>query len=217
MDPTSTGKLKWEDPLLLRWPILNACSTYASSVRVFLQARNWLFVHKMCNKLCGMACELTGLQKQLLEALFESGLSRDSLLSAYDALCEKQAEISESADSTDEAELEDVKHIPSSSEPERNMPGRSVAVKIEESLRRTQPQGTRLEEQQQMNLLDHMLRYGVYLLYLKCLICSFCFSFDTCLSWVVLIDQFHTNHCTRFVVKLQPIFDRNVLWKGFHL
>lgn len=113
-----------------------------------------------------MACELTGLQKQLLEALFESGLSRDSLLSAYDALCDKQAEILESADSTDEAEPEDVKHVPSSNEPERNVPGRSDSVKFEESPRRTQPQGTRLEEQQQMNLLDHMLRYGVYLLYL---------------------------------------------------
>lgn len=117
-----------------------------------------------------MACELTGLQKQLLEALFESGLSRDSLLSAYDALCDKQAEISESADSTDEAEPEDVKHVPSSNEPERNVPGRSDSVKFEESPRRTQPQGTRLEEQQQMNLLDHMLRYGVYLLYLKTLL-----------------------------------------------
>lgn len=170
----------------------------------------------MCNKLCSMACELTGLQKKLLEALFESGLSRDSLLSAYDALCDKQAEISESADSTDEAEPEDVKHVPSSSEPERNVPGRSDAVKFEESPRRTQPQGTRLEEQQQMNLLDHMLRYGVYLLYLKCLI-RFCFSVDTCGSWVILIDQFHTNHCIRFVVKLQSISDTNVLWKGFHL
>lgn len=121
-----------------------------------------------------MVNELTGLQKQLLEALFASGLSRDSLLSTYDALCAKQAEISESADSTDEAEPEYVKPVPSSSEPERNVPGRSDAVKIEQSPRRTQPQGTRLEEHQ-MNFLDHMLRYGVYLLYVL-----FCFSIDTC-------------------------------------
>lgn len=106
-----------------------------------------------------MANELTELQQQLLEALIESGLSRDALFSACDALYTKQAEFSESAVSADDAEQEDINPKPCS-EPEQTSPRpvKCDPAKIEGAPKRIEPQSARLEEQNQMNFLDHMLR-----------------------------------------------------------
>ena len=109
-----------------------------------------------------MANELTGLQQQLLEALIESGLSRDALFSACDALYRKQAEFSESAVSADDAEQEDI-NPKLCSEPEQASPRpvKCDPAKIEEAPKRIEPQSAHLEEHKQMNFLDHMLRYVI--------------------------------------------------------
>lgn len=105
-----------------------------------------------------MARDLTGLQQQLLRALVESGLTRDALFGACDALYAKQAESTESTACASEAEQED-KAKPCSDLPQTAAaPGRSDALKIEEAAKQIATQDTRMEEQQ-MNFLDHMLRY----------------------------------------------------------
>ena len=106
-----------------------------------------------------MSKELTGLQQQLLTALVESGLSKDSLLSACEALYDKQKEITESAVSASASEVEQGDELKPCSAPQHTSPGKRDAVKIEEAPKRMMTMETRLEAEQQMNFLDHMLRY----------------------------------------------------------
>lgn len=102
--------------------------------------------------------ELTALQQQLLTALVESGLSKDALLSACEALYDKQAEIAESALSAASV-VEQGDELKSCSDRQQTSPGKRDAVKIEEAPKRMMTKETRLEAEQQMNFLDHMLRY----------------------------------------------------------
>lgn len=108
-----------------------------------------------------MAKELTGLQQQLLSALVESGLSRHALLGACDALYGKQPESTESAVSA-ASETAEQEHKPKPcSDAQQITSSKSDAVKTEEAPKQIVTQETRLEEQQ-MNFVEHMLRY-VYL------------------------------------------------------
>lgn len=110
-----------------------------------------------------MAEELTGLQQQLLGALVESGLSKDVLLRACDALYARQAEITESADSAAANNAQHEEKPELCRDLQQTTPGRTDAPRIEEAPKRIVTQETRMEAEQQMNFLDHMLRYDVIL------------------------------------------------------
>ena len=110
-----------------------------------------------------MADELTELQKQLLGALVESGITKDALLNSLDALFAKQVPgITESlasspaTDSEQEIKPTDYNDDP----PPQCIVSNSGTVKIEEASKRVVMQDARLEVDREMNFLEHMLRYG---------------------------------------------------------
>ena len=109
--------------------------------------------------------DLTPLQRQLLVALVESGISKDALLGAcYELYAIKQAESKESADCTSEADQQgDRPKHDSSSNHLQGTPSKAETIKLEEASRRMMAQDARLAtgrlEVQQMNFVDHMLRY----------------------------------------------------------
>lgn len=108
-----------------------------------------------------MADELTDLQKQLLGALVESGITKDALLNSLDALFAKQVPgITESlasspaTDSEQEIKSTDYNDDP----PPQCIVSNSGTVKIEEASKRVVMQDARLEVDREMNFLEHMLR-----------------------------------------------------------
>ena len=116
--------------------------------------------HQPCQSI--MAGLLTGLQQQLLIALVESGISKDALLEALDALYAKQEGFcSESATSNPATDTEQDAETPTTcnSDKQQSTSSKSSIGKIEESSKRLLIQDTRFEAEQQMNFLEHMLRY----------------------------------------------------------
>ena len=115
----------------------------------------------------GTSDDITPLQRQLLLALVESGISKDALLSACNELYAMQAEESlESADGASETDQQRDRPKDDSSNHQQSILGRSdstPAIKLEEASRRVVTQDTRLAtgrlEVQQMNFVDQMLRY----------------------------------------------------------
>lgn len=108
--------------------------------------------------------DITPLQRELLLALVESGISKDALLSACYELYAIQAEESlECADGASETDQQGdrPKYYPNNHQ--QSTPGRSDAIKLEEASRRVMTQEARLAtgrlEVQQMNFVDQMLRY----------------------------------------------------------
>ena len=104
--------------------------------------------------------DLTPLQRQLLLALVDSGISKDALVGAcYELYAIKQAERLASTDGASETDQrgDRLKHHL------QETPSRSDAIKLEEASRRMVTQDARLAtgrlEVQQMNFVDHMLRY----------------------------------------------------------
>lgn len=113
----------------------------------------------------GTSGDLTPLQRELLHALVESGISKDALLGAcYELYAIKQAESLESADgAASETNQGDRPKHDSSSNHLQGTPSRTDAIKLEDASRRMMTQDARLAtgrlEVQQMNFVDHMLRY----------------------------------------------------------
>ena len=114
----------------------------------------------------GTSDDITPLQRELLLALVESGISREALLSAcYELYAAIQTEESlESADGASETDQpgDRPKHD-SSNHQQIYTAGRNDAIKLEEASRRVMAQDARLAtgrlEVQQMNFVDQMLRY----------------------------------------------------------
>ena len=108
-----------------------------------------------------MADLLTGLQQQLLRALVESGISKDVLLSALDALYGNQAAFCTKSTTSNPATVEKQetdKPATYCSNPQQSSSSDSN-IKIDESAKRSVYQDTRFEAEQQINFLEHMLRY----------------------------------------------------------
>lgn len=114
----------------------------------------------------GTSGDLTPLQRELLHALVDSGISKDALLGAcYELYAIKQEQSLESADgaaSETDQQGDRPKHD-SSSNHLQGTPSRPDAIKLEEASRRMMTQDAHLVtgrlEVQQMNFVDHMLRY----------------------------------------------------------
>lgn len=107
-----------------------------------------------------MADLLTGLQQQLLRALVESGISKDVLLSALDALYGNQAAFCTKSTTSNPATVEKQetdKPATYCSNPQQSSSSDSN-IKIDESAKRSVYQDTRFEAEQQINFLEHMLR-----------------------------------------------------------
>lgn len=112
----------------------------------------------------GTSDDITPLQRELLLALVESGISKEALLSACYELYAIQAEESlESADGAIETDQQGDRPKHDSSNHQQITAGRSDAIKLEEASRRVMAQDARLAtgrlEVQQMNFVDQMLRY----------------------------------------------------------
>ena len=108
--------------------------------------------------------DLTPLQRELLLALVESGISKDTMLSACYELYAIQADESlQSADGASETDQQGDRPKHDSSNHQQSTPGRSDAIKLEDASRRMMTQDARLAsgrlEVQQMNFVDQMLRY----------------------------------------------------------
>lgn len=112
----------------------------------------------------GTSEDITPLQRELLLALVESGISKDALLSACYELYAVQAEESlESADGASDTDQQGDRPKEDSGNHQQSTAGRSDAIKLEEASRRVMTQDARLAtgrlEVQQMNFVDQMLRY----------------------------------------------------------
>ena len=112
----------------------------------------------------GISDDITPLQRELLLALVESGISKEALLNACYELYAIQAEESlESADGVIETDQQGDRPKHDSSNHQQITAGRSDAIKLEEASRRVMAQDARLAtgrlEVQQMNFVDQMLRY----------------------------------------------------------
>ena len=112
----------------------------------------------------GTSEDITPLQRELLLALVESGISKDALLSACYELYALRAEDSlESADGASEIYQQGDRPKEDSGNHQQSTVGRSDAIKLEEASRRVMTQDARLAtgrlEMQQMNFVDQMLRY----------------------------------------------------------
>ena len=112
----------------------------------------------------GNSDDITPLQRELLLALVESGISKDALLSACYELYTIQAEESlESADGASETDHQGDRPKHYSSNHQQSTPSRSDAIKLEEASRRLMTPDAHLAtgrlEVQQMNFVDQMLRY----------------------------------------------------------
>jgi len=113
----------------------------------------------------GTSEDVTPLQKELLLALVESGISKDALLSAcyelYAIQAEEGLEGADGASETDQQGRDRPKE--DSGNHHQTTAGRSDAIKLEEAPRRVMTQDAHLAtgrlEMQQMNFVDQMLRY----------------------------------------------------------